>query len=165
MYKFIAVQPSSTMKSSAIISLVSLVLAGLTPMGAFAQRTTPEEPGTIKGTLIYPSYVLPAQQVCATQVESQKVFCTETSQNQSQYSIQVPSGAYHVYTTACSKVYTTEQTCADGYDTKRAYYNAYVECGLTYQCQQKVITNDPVSINVLAGVTQSNVNPHDWYTD
>ena len=77
----------------------------------------------------------------------------------------MPAGTYHVFTTACTKIYPIEKACADGYNDQRAYYNAYVDCGLTYQCQQKITINDPVSINVRAGMTRTNVNPHDWYTD
>lgn len=151
------------MKLSAVITVSLWIFAGIIPLASSAQ--TPSAQGRIEGTLIFPSNVLPAQQVCATQVQTEEVFCVETQQSQSHYTLQVPSGVYQIFTMACTQIYPTQQSCIDGYDDKRAYYNAYVQCGLTYQCQQSVTINRPVSIDVLAGDTQQNINPHDWYTD
>lgn len=153
------------MKSGTVISVAGLALAGLIPLASSAQTIPQPQHGIIEGILIYPGDVLPAQKVCATHLQTAEVFCIETQQSQERYRLQVPSGAYHVFTQACSTIYPMETTCADGYEAKRAYYNTYVECGLTYHCHRTVTENVPVSIDVIAGAIHTNVNPHDWYTD
>jgi hypothetical protein len=118
----------------------------------------------IKGTVIYPSEILPAQKVCAQNRQTQQLFCTETKQSQREFSISVKPGSYVVFATDCTKTYRRNIICRDGYRSRRAYYNEHVKCGLTFQCGQKHQKNSPIVIRIAAGQTTTNIKPHDWYT-
>lgn len=123
----------------------------------------PNNSGTIQGTLIYPSDFIPAQKVCAVNIQTKKMLCVETKQDQKTYSLEVPTGTYNVFAVACQESYRTEKTCSDGYGTKRAYYNENIRCGLTYECSKKPGSQRPIPVKVNAGKVLQNVNPQDWY--
>ena len=123
-----------------------------------------EDQGIIQGELIYPSDTLAAQRICAVHQQTAEETCVETTQSQTKYALQVPSGAYQVYAIACERFYDSAKRCMDGYRQYRAYYNAFVKCGLTFQCSQQTKDNTPIWVRVPAGQTVDGVNPQDWYT-
>ncbi len=118
--------------------------------------------GTIQGTVIYPSDILPAQRVCAVNTQTRGAYCTETGEEQSQFSLPVRPGTYHVYAIACRDYLGQPGTnCQNrNYDDQiRAYYDEFVTCGLYANCGSKL----PISVTVRAGETVTGVSPHDWY--
>ena len=148
-----------------VVLACTFVSAGSVWAQSLANRPLPNRRGTIQGELIYPSNVILAQRVCARHVETAQETCVETSQNQARYSLAVQSGIYQVFATACKRSYEREQKCVDGYGDQHAYYNAFVQCGLTYQCLQQTTDNSPILIKVDSGMTIEGVNPHDWYSN
>lgn len=155
------------MKYPVVISRVwfACVLAVIAPISALAQPDwNSNGSGMIQGELIYPSNVILAQRVCAMHLETEQETCIETKQDQAQYSLPVQAGIYKVFAIACKQRYGAKQTCVDGYRDDRAYYNAFVQCGLTYQCQQQITKNEPIVVTVKPGMKVNGVNPHDWYT-
>lgn len=129
-----------------------------------AQTQGQNRNGSIQGTLIYPGDILLAQKVCAINVQTKQTVCTETKQSQANFSIQVQSGTYYVFANACNKTYSRDKLCSDGYSKERAYYNTYVQCGLTYQCTQTVKVNSPIPVRVNSRHIVKGIKPHDWYT-
>jgi hypothetical protein len=128
------------------------------------ERLAQEYLGTIYGTVIYPSEVLLAQKVCAVNLQSKQETCTETRQGQRSFSLQVTPGTYHVFSKACRQSYRDNEFCKHEYRDQRAYYNQYVQCGLTYACQQKIRNKSPIPVLVKLGETVKGIKPHDWYT-
>lgn len=147
---------------SSLISACFLILANT--LVALAQTQEQSQPGTIQGTVIYPSEILLAQKVCVANIQTKKNRCIETKQSQVNFSIQVQPGTYYVFATACNKSYRKDKLCSDGYSKRRAYYNIYVQCGLTYQCTQTVKVNSPIPVRVNPKQIVSGIKPHDWYT-
>lgn len=129
-----------------------------------AQTQGENRHGTIRGTLTYPSEVLLAQKVCAVNIHTKQTICTETKQSQVNFSIQIQPGTYYVFANACNESYQKDKLCTDGYSKRRAYYNTYVQCGLTYQCTQTVKVNSPIPIRVDSKQIVAGIKPHDWYT-
>ena len=118
--------------------------------------------GIIQGELSFPSDFLPGQKVCAKNLDTQKVSCIETRQSQQRYSLEVNSGRYVVYAQACNQSYRTDVVCRDGYLPRKAFYNAYVRCGMTAQCVRAGYRTVP--FQVTPGEVVSNINPQDWYS-
>jgi hypothetical protein len=119
---------------------------------------------TFRGTVIYPSDILPPQKVCAENIRSKQIFCTETKQGGKEFSLSVVPGTYQIYALECQKLYRQSIACRDGYRSQRAYYNQHVICGLTYQCGQKFPKPQPLNVKIAAGQTISKIQPHDWYS-
>jgi len=145
-----------------VLSAWVLVCSSTFPTSAQNQGQNPS--GRIRGTLIFPSDVLLAQKVCAENVKTRKMICVETKQSQPNFSIQAPPGTYYVFAKVCNRSYRSNKFCSDGYGERRAYYNAYVRCGLTYQCEKSVRVNSPIPVKVNSGEIVREVKPHDWYT-
>ena len=143
---------------------ISAVVIGFVPDVKAQPSPVPTDQGLIRGELIYPSDILAAQRVCAVHQKTDEETCIETAQSQAQYSLPVQSGAYQVYAIACERFYDTAKICMDGYREFRAYYNTFVECGLTYHCSQQTKDNTPIWVKVPVGQTIDGVNPQDWYT-
>jgi hypothetical protein len=140
---------------------IALVISGCPIVPTQAQSTD----SIIKGTVNYPSDMLPAQKVCAENQQSKQLFCTETKQSQENFSIPVPAGSYVVFSTPCKETYRQNVICRDGYISRlRGYYTAYAKCGATVQCARKHKKNPRLVIRIIAGKTIANIKPHDWYT-
>jgi hypothetical protein len=153
------------MRPYILVSIVSVAIVSIvqTASPAIAQPELKIAKGLIQGTLIYPSEVLRAQEVCAVNTQSQQRSCVETKQDQRTFSIEVQPGSYVVFSQACNKTYKVDVLCSDGYLKKRAYYNEYVRCGLTYQCSKSVKVKTPISIRVQPGKIIKGIKPQDWY--
>lgn len=103
----------------------------------------------VKGNLIYPSDYLPAMVVCAVNINSKKRYCIKTKEEQSTFSMKIPSGKY---------LFSAE---TEDFPDKKAWMtNFNIECG--YPC-----SNNPVYVTIVeiySGVT-TGICPCDWYTD
>lgn len=113
--------------------------------------------------MIFPSDVLPAQKVCAVNVQTKQTICTETKQSQVNFSIQVQAGTYHVFANACNGYYEKDKLCSDGYGKESAYYDTKVKCGLTAQCDQTIRVNSPIPVRVNSNEIVEGIKPHNWY--
>ena len=118
--------------------------------------------GIIQGELIYPSGFMPGQKICAENIGSGKVFCTETGGGETRYALEVDSGRYHVYAQACNQASENGVVCRDGYFWKKAFYNEYVRCGLNAQCA-RTSSRNPIVVRIDAGKVVNGINPQDWY--
>ncbi len=121
--------------------------------------TTSELTGKISGNIGYPSEFLPSQVVCAQEVESWEVFCTEEILGNSyedfagtSYTLELPVGKYYVY------AYISDSE--DEAYLEVAYYTKFVKCGMTVECP----SHEYEVVEVKAGKTLYNIDPVDWYT-
>lgn len=103
-------------------------------------------PGSIAGTITYPSEAIPAMTVVAYDVNSDSWYSVDTDFGQSTFQIDnLPAGAYHVV------AYVAAQNIGGG-------YTAAVACGLTAECTDHSLVAVQVSPGAIA-----NAQPHDWY--
>lgn len=119
------------------------------------QADSPSQTGTIEGSLSFPSEGIPQDlQVCAETLMGVQFECTSTHIQDSKYTygsgykLELPPGKYYVYAQVPS--------FNSGY---KAYYNEFVTCGLSVECQ----SHEPIEVNVSAGETVTGVDPQDWY--
>jgi len=103
--------------------------------------------GSISGKLGYPSEMIPALTVVATNTDTNQIYFVHTETNQSSYVIEhLPPGGYHVV------AYLQGEDFAGG-------YTQAVPCGLDVSCTDHgLITNI-----VMAGQETIGVAPVDWY--
>ncbi|HTK60190.1 MAG TPA: hypothetical protein VL283_03225 [Candidatus Baltobacteraceae bacterium] len=106
-----------------------------------------EGSGTISGTLSYPSEAIPAQRVCALNLEDDATYCQQTVAGATAYAIPAPAGEYFVYA-----------SLEDDVTGKRAYDSEFVRCGLKAECKD----HTPVKI-ALAPDGTATADPQDWY--
>lgn len=125
-----------------------------TPTPIEEDRTEVDELGFIQGSLSFPSETIPSNMVvCAEDVNTLETTCTDTHIVGEQftyregYSLSVKPGVYQVY------AYLPEDP------DRRAYYNEFVVCGLSVECQ----SHEAIDIVVSAGETITDVDPQDWY--
>lgn len=117
--------------------------------------------GTIEGSLSYPGEFIPELEVCAENIKTAEEFCTYEQIEDKKYmygygyKIEVPEGSYQVY----AQLIETEDE--DAYADYKAYYSEFVTCGLEYDCP----SHNPITVEVSAGETVTDVDPHDWYAD
>lgn len=99
------------------------------------------------------------QRVCAESTKNTSLqFCVTVSGLDQSFTLNVPAGAYQVYAELFPK--PADQELAD----LKAYYTEYIKCVAeksAADCDQTKLTN-PVSVEVAAGATISNINPIDW---
>jgi hypothetical protein len=117
-------------------------------------RLDVNELGFIQGSLSFPSEVIPSNMlICAEEVSSGEEVCTANHIAGEQftysvgYSIAVRPGTYEVY------AYLPEEP------ERRAYYNEFVVCGLSVECESHAV----IPVQVEAGKTVTDVDPQDWY--
>ena len=109
--------------------------------------TATPEPGSISGTLSYPSSFIPALRVVAFQVSGFNYRYVDTMQNQTTYQITgLAPGLYRVV------AYTLDGTIAGG-------HTQMVLCGLLATCTDHTL----VDVEVKAGKDTPSINPGDWY--
>lgn len=104
-------------------------------------------PGSVSGTLSYPSSFLPPLRVVAYNTNGLFYRYVDTMQNQGSYQITglVP-GLYHVV------AYVMDGSLAGG-------YTQAVPCGLSFECADHSL----IDVVVEAGKDTPNINPGDWY--
>lgn len=127
----------------------------ITPQSTPTPTNPQQQTGTIEGSLSFPSEGIPVNmQVCAEDSNTQQNYCTNEHFNDNKYTygvgykIEVPSGSYFVYAQV--------PNFGNGY---RAYYNEFVTCGLSVNCQ----SHENIEVNVSAGQTITGIDPQDWY--
>jgi hypothetical protein len=147
---------------SSILGSFMSIGCGISP--AIAQSERQPQNATLKGTVIYPSEFLPSQKVCAENVQTKQLFCFETKQEQTDFSIPVRTGTYEIFARACTKSYKQKIICRDGYRPQRAYYNKFAKCGITAECERKFKNDRPIVVRIRSGQTITNIKPHDWYS-
>lgn len=109
--------------------------------------TATPEPGSISGTLSYPSSFIPALRVVAFQVNGFNFRWVDTMENQTTYQITgLAPGLYHVV------AYTMDGLFAGG-------YTQMVPCGLLASCTDHTLIN----VEVKPGQDTPSINPGDWY--
>lgn len=143
--------------------LASLVLVAVIA-GAWYFFAAPKEalamPGSISGTVSYPSEAVPAMRVCAVPVSGpdSSAFCTKTEdfpENADFKITKIPPGDYYVY----AQIIDPVAFGADIPATFKAYYNEFVRCGLTQECKDTT----RIAVKVIAGTDTPDILPHDWY--
>ena len=148
--------------TTALSGAVLLVAIGA---GAWYFFAAPKEalamPGSISGTVIYPSEYIPPQRVCAVAVDGPdaSAICVNTSdipESNSVFKIEkVPPGDYFVY----AQLRDPASIGSDIPGSFKAYYNEFVRCGLLYSCTDTT----RIKVHVTAGVDTPDIKPHDWY--
>ncbi|MBI5935866.1 MAG: hypothetical protein HY867_19345 [Chloroflexi bacterium] len=120
----------------------------LTPDAALTMTVTATpEPGSISGTLSYPSSFIPALRVVAFQVNGFNYRYVDTMQNQTVYQITgLAPGLYRVV------AYIMDGSYAGG-------YTQMVACGLLASCTDHTL----LDVEVKAGKDTPSINPGDWY--
>ncbi len=120
--------------------------------------------GIIKGATSYPSDFIPAQKLCATNIETRQQHCTETEEEQGSYEIKVPPGNYIVSATLCSS-YSSTFDClsfepVDEY-SEGNFFTQASECQFEVDCfDRNNIT--PLILSIQRGEIVSDVKI-DWY--
>jgi hypothetical protein len=119
-----------------------------TPISTLTMTVTATpEPGSISGTLSYPSSFIPPLRVVAFRVDGQYYRYVDTMQNQSTYQITgLAPGVYHVV------AYIMDGSYAGG-------YTQAVPCGLSVDCTDHSL----IDVEVKSGQDTPNINPGDWY--
>ncbi|MFC1878873.1 carboxypeptidase-like regulatory domain-containing protein [Chloroflexota bacterium] len=123
------------------------------PEGAFppdpvapGQPNTPA-PGSISGSLSYPSEMIPPLQVVAFNIQSGQYYYIITVTNQSYYTIDnLPPGVYHIV------AYVLDSNFGGGYTFS-------VPCGLSVDCADHSL----IDVQVNPGEETTGIDPGDWY--
>jgi hypothetical protein len=117
-------------------TLVPTITVTLTPV-----------PGSVSGTLSYPSSFIPPLRVVAYNANGFFYRYVDTMQNQGSYQITglVP-GLYHIV------AYVLDGSYAGG-------FTQAVPCGLSFECADHSL----IDVVVEAGKDTPNINPGDWY--
>jgi hypothetical protein len=144
--------------------LGSFMSIGHTTLPSIAQSDRQPQNATLKGTVIYPSDYLPPQKVCAENVQTKQLFCSETRENQSEFSISVKAGTYEIFARECNTKSPAGGKCGGIYSLKRIYYNEFAKCDITAECRKKFKKNRPILVRIRSGQTITNIKPHDWYS-
>lgn len=116
--------------------------------------TSVNESGKITGSLSFPSETIPENMVvCAKNLQSGEEICTDAHIEGDQftygrgYELEVPTGTYEVF------AYLPLDP------NRKAYYNEFVTCGLSIDCE----SHEPIPVAVSAGQSVEGVDPQDWY--
>jgi len=113
--------------------------------------------GTITGNLSFPSSFIPAMRVVFFSLTDGSVSYTDTGMNQGTYSMDLPTGNYHVVAypyTAGMGAPPAGSPIAGG----AGGYTQMVPCGLSADCSDHSL----ITITIVAGQT-IRANPGDWY--
>ncbi len=142
-----ALNPTVVMDSSTPTPISTLTVTRTPSASLTATVTATPVPGSISGTLSYPSSFIPSLRVVAFQVNGFNYRWVDTMENQITYQITglVP-GLYHVV------AYTLDGTLAGG-------YTQMVPCGLLASCTDHSL----IDVTVESGKDTPNINPGDWY--
>ena len=118
------------------------------------------EKGFIDGSLGYPSEGIPEMKICAENISTQALTCTNQKINNRKYTygegyrIEVPAGTYHVFASLADP-----EAGGSAFTNYRAYYSEFVRCGLDAKCT----SHAPIEVIVRANQTVSQIDPIDWY--
>ena len=146
-------------KSALIGAIVLVALV----FGAWYFLAAPKEqlamPGSISGSVGYPSEGTPAQRVCAVRGAGATPVCVETQDSppaSNTFTIKnLAPGDYYVY----ASLIDPAAYGSDIPSTFKAYYNEFVRCGMLYSCKDTT----PIVVHVNAGADTPGIEPNDWY--
>jgi hypothetical protein len=131
---------------AATVTEAPATLTVVPPTDTPAVTPTPV-PGSISGTLSYPSSFLPPMRVAAFQVNGFNYRYVDTMEGQSTFQItELPPGKYHV------AAYSMDGSLAGG-------FTLAVACGLSVDCADHSL----IDVVVVSGQDTPNINPQDWY--
>ncbi len=116
---------------------------------------TLDKSGVVEGSLSFPSEYIPTDlTVCAETESGNKVNCSTEQIKDTRftngvgYSLMLPVGDYYIY------------SVSDSFNPNyKAYYNEFVECGLSVNCS----SHNNILVNVSEDETVTNIDPIDWY--
>jgi len=112
--------------------------------------------GFIEGSLGYPSEGIPSDmEICAQNLETKKMYCTTDHLKSSKYTYKI---GYKLEVSA-GKYYVFAMTSSFGEPGYKAYYSAFVDCGMRDKCR----SHTPISVTVSEGEITSGIDPIDWY--
>jgi len=120
---------------------------------AISQILPNEVTGHIEGSVCYPSDSIPGDmRIYAVNLSTSRIYMTPLTDKEfpNKFWFGVPVGDYYVY------AMTNSVKNLEGY---KAYYSEFVTCGQTVNCK----SHKPIRIQVVAGITTSNIRPCDWY--
>lgn len=139
--------------------IIMSVIIGLSAAIGFGQKGAQ---GTIAGKLMYPSESIPETMIICVQ-DMTRTVCSHSETDgfefsldyeNAVYSVKLPAGKYFVFAAfPYGKAPTNDM---EGYE---AYYNEFVTCGLSVDCESR----KPIEVNVKANETVSEISPGDWY--
>jgi hypothetical protein len=144
-----ALNPTVVMDSSTPTPISTLTVTRTPSASLTATVTATPVPGSISGTLSYPSSFIPPLRVVAFQVNGFNYRYVDTMQNQTTYQITgLAPGLYHVV------AYIMDGSYAGG-------YTQMVPCGLQASCTDHSL----IDVEVKSGQDTPSINPGDWYSD
>lgn len=107
--------------------------------------------GVITGRLRFPSEIIPAQEICALEVNGSRHYCVSTEQNQPNYVLAgVDPGTYYLVSYGPG---------SKSGDPGQAGYTRFVQCGSSVSCNDHALA--PVSVK--AGEVVDNIEVSDFY--
>lgn len=137
------------------------------------EETNLTKQATIKGSLSYPSEIIPSMKVCAVNTEDGKETCTQTEEGQSTYTLSVTPETYFVYSSAdnMKTYYTLCDTYEDGQTDPRCNSNFDEKEGTwndnTFVCYQDPVCKaayTPLPITVVdQEILELNTMIQGWY--
>jgi hypothetical protein len=108
------------------------------------------QPGSISGSLNYPSNFIPSMDVVAFSTDSSSYFYVVTAEGSSSYQIDnLPVGGYYI----------VAYPNMDGVGTLAGGYSAAVPCGLSVECTDHSL----FVVTVTSGQVTTGADPFDWY--
>jgi hypothetical protein len=139
--------------------LIMAISLGLLPHPGMGAEP---KPGTIEGSLSYPSeFIPPDMTICAENLSTHKRYCTNKHIKGAKYTYKVgyklalPPGDYHVFA-----FLPDPARYGAGYPKDyRAYYSEFVKCGQRADC----VSHEPVPVKVRSGESLKGIDPQDWY--
>ncbi|MEK7637948.1 MAG: hypothetical protein AAB375_00780 [Patescibacteria group bacterium] len=146
-------------------ALLSAIVLVAIIAGAWYFFAAPKEfaamPGSISGTVSYPSDGIPPLRVCAVPVggSDSSAVCVETKDSppaSPDFTIKkLTPGDYYVY----AQIIDPAALGSDIPASFKAYYNEFVRCGLKYECKDAT----RIVVRVSSGADTPGTLPHDWY--
>jgi RNA polymerase sigma-70 factor (ECF subfamily) len=143
----VSITPTTTFIPTATEEPAPTVTATSTP--------TPVSPGIIEGSLGYPSEQIPPLTICAINISTNALKCTENIITDSRftyykgYQLSLTPGTYQIYA-------LDKNSSQPDY---RAYYSEFVKCGMSINCK----SHKPINVLVQSGRLVRNIDPKDWY--
>lgn len=148
-----------------LYSLTAAIVLVAVGAGAWYLFAAPKEaaamPGSVSGTVMFPSDGIPPLRVCAVPVSGpdSAAVCTDTKDSPPappDFSIgKLAPGDYYVY----AQLKDPEAIGSDISGTYKAYYDQFVVCGLKIECKDAT----RITVHVGSGADTPDIHPHDWY--
>lgn len=142
--------------------LIFLILLCALTISAFSQS------GKITGKLTYPSDYIPPEMILCVESNGGQTYCSNERTSRlrrgkisfrlnyltATYRVDLPAGNYYLYAT-----FPKGKAPTDDMEGIKAYYNEFVKCGMSVDCESK----KPIAVKVKAGRTAKGITVGDWY--